>query len=508
MHWRNLKFYLSFSFNIVLVVLYITSKLYEKSKERTLILNKNKLNVDQRSEPNKFTIQERIAKNIPYLPIEDLLTTLSSSRNYNYTCAWYPSIMDIQIQNEYWQIFHNKKQTYFIFGAYLDVRPLVTENKILIRILAMIDLISEHANDYPAAYCQIWFRERYMPLIVPVERTQFIWRYNWGHNAKYSFPHILTCAVPRAYKHFMPKSVSLVAAPCDKATNHVRVIYRPLKSREKKRDFAVCIKGLDFPYTDLSYRLVEYMESLRVLGAQKVIVYNLESHANITKVLNYYQQTGFVEIRAFSFSLKYSNLPEYRHLQLTTKKDAFRLHESILYNDCIYRNMYQFKYIAVWDIDELPIPLKNYTNWQDLVKMAQDSKQPNCKSYASFCFLCAYFPSYAEKPTFSKELPDYFYMLQHVRRVRSYAEYGWAMKCLHNTDHIIATHNHFPIHYAADCRDYTFHSTDAQMNHYRDPPFKENLSNSITDQRLWRFAPQIIENSLKIFEELDFFEKI
>ncbi|XP_037816434.1 uncharacterized protein LOC119606856 [Lucilia sericata] len=502
---RNFKFYLSIFLNVVLIAWFLIK--YKNSSVIKLTINRSKLNVDQRAEPNKLTILQHIAKNIPYLPIEDLGVFFSKVRNYNYTCARYPGIMDIHIQNEYWQILRNRNLTYYLYGAYLDDRPLVTGNRTLIRLLAIIDLISENQQDYPRTYCQLWFKDKFEPLIVPVETTHFIWRYRWGHDSQYSFPHILTCNLPEDYKDLIPKSVSLVAAPCNKASNILRVIKRPLKPFEKKKEFAVCIKGLDFPYKDISYRLVEYIESLRVLGAQKVIVYNLEVHDNVTKVLNYYQHTGFVEYRPFSFSLKYSNLPEFRHLQLITKKDAFRLHESILYNDCIYRNMYQFKYIAVWDIDELPIPLKRYKNWHDLMLLAENSKEYMCKSYASFCFLCAYFPSYKGNFSFAKEFPEYFYMLQHVKRVRDIADYGYAMKCLHSTDHIIATHNHFPVHYAADSRDYTFSSSVAQMNHYREPPFKENLTNPIMDKSLWRFARRIVKKSMKIFEELDFFEK-
>ncbi|XP_046808761.1 uncharacterized protein LOC124420340 [Lucilia cuprina] len=483
-------------------------RLYIKFNEKKIIFNKNKLKVDQRSEPGKFDIQERIAKHIPYLPIEDLETFLVSMRSYNLSCAWYPGIMDIHIQNEYWQILRNRNLTYHLFGAYLDNRPYVTNNRILIRILTMIDLISKNPQDYPTTYCQFWFREKFQPIIVPVEKTQLIWRYEWPHDSQYSFPYILTCTLPKDYEQWLPKSVSLVAAPCDKATNMLRVIYRPLKATEKKKEFAVCIKGLDFPYIDLSYRVVEYLETLRVLGAEKVIMYNLEIHENTTKVLEYYQRTGFVEYRPFSFSLKYSNYPDYRHRQIKTKPYPFILHEGIAYNDCIYRNMYRFQYIGVWDIDELPLPLKNYTKWHDLVKVAAETKNSTCRSYKSLCFLCAYFPDYQQEPILTERFPNYFYMLQHVRRVKEHASLGKAMKCFHNTDYIIATHNHFAIHYVVNCNGYTFPATDAQMNHYREPPKKEDLSNLVLDKRLWRHGNEIVEKSLKIYEELNFFEEV
>ena len=44
----------------------------------------------------------------------------------------------------------------------------------------------------------------------------------------------------------------------------------PEQDGEKKKKFAVCVKGLDFPSEDISVRLVEWIEMLNILGADKV----------------------------------------------------------------------------------------------------------------------------------------------------------------------------------------------------------------------------------------------
>ena len=68
----------------------------------------------------------------------------------------------------------------------------------------------------------------------------------------------------------MPVSVSLAENKCDQATNNLRVTYDPPKDGEEKRKFAVCVKGLDFPDRDISGRLMEWIEMLNILGADKV----------------------------------------------------------------------------------------------------------------------------------------------------------------------------------------------------------------------------------------------
>ena len=64
-----------------------------------------------------------------------------------------------------------------------------------------------------------------------------------------------------------------------------RVIYNPVTTPERKKQFAVCCKGLYFPTVDLSLRLVEWIEVQRALGADKISLYNLAVHPNMMKVV-------------------------------------------------------------------------------------------------------------------------------------------------------------------------------------------------------------------------------
>ena len=46
--------------------------------------------------------------------------------------------------------------------------------------------------------------------------------------------------------------------------------------------------------------------------------------------------------------------------------------------DCLYRNMYKFEYIAAMDLDEVIIPL-NHTTWEDMMKHIKESgHKTNC----------------------------------------------------------------------------------------------------------------------------------
>ena len=114
-----------------------------------------------------------------------------------------------------------------------------------------------------------------------------------------------------------------------------------MKEGEEKKKFAVCVKGLAFPEDDLSVRLVEWIELLTTLGADKVFIYDLEVHPNVTKVLDHYSQEGKVEVTPLSLPGHQPNLPVLQYLYLQNKINDKRQNELIPYNDCFYRNMYR-----------------------------------------------------------------------------------------------------------------------------------------------------------------------
>ncbi|KAM7350268.1 uncharacterized protein ACRADG_008883 [Cochliomyia hominivorax] len=496
------KFKIVFIFFSILIWLFIYSTNYGVIQTKRLI--ERNLKLDRRYAPNDDLYIQNIAKDIPYLPIEDLNNPKYGNRNLNGSCAWYPKLRDVKIHNDYWQEYQNVNFSFYIFGAYYDNRPTVVRDQPVVRVLVMINFIGQKYEEYPLTYCQLWYDEQAEPFITPMKEMHKIWYYEWSHSLDFHYAHFVSCPV---MEDKIPKTISLVAAPCDTATNNVRVTYQPLETNETRKDFAVCVKGLDYPHVDTSHRLVEYIETLRSLGAEKITMYKLQIHPNSTKVLEYYENTGYLEYRPMSLSTSVSNLQDYRHLEMEKNGWSYILHEVIPYNDCLYRNMYRYNYVAVVDTDEVLMPLGNITNWRDLMDFGETITTDNCQNFASYCFRCIYFPRYPEKPRFSQQIPEYFYMLQHVERVREHIRPDWATKCLHSTDYVIATHNHFSIQWTWDvCGSYSFDANVAQLNHYREPDLKETLNDSVVDLSLWRFKDQIMERSMKVFETLGFFD--
>ena len=187
-----------------------------------------------------------------------------------------------EAETEEWQVLESSNGSFYLYGAYLDVRA---NNRLgpTVRILGMINRLEPQVK----TQCQLWFSDSpgTEPVVSKVLEYKYIWYKKWGNYKQGLFqPYLLACQLPKTHWGKTPVSVSIVENKCDKATNNLRVTYNKPEEGEGKKKFAVCVKGLDFPEDDLSIKLTEWIEVLGSLGADKIFLYNLEVHPNITKV--------------------------------------------------------------------------------------------------------------------------------------------------------------------------------------------------------------------------------
>lgn len=427
----------------------------------------------------------------------------------------FPSLYELQYNNIYWQKFVNGNSSFYLYGAYYDDRwrggPLP-----MVRILAMVDRIKP-----PPTLCQIWFDRITVPII---SQATYIygWYSKWGnYNDGILQPYIITCKIPRIKglpKNLYPASVSLVENRCNKATNSLKIINdRP----EQKKEFAVCVKGLDFLHEDLSVRMVEWIELLRLLGASKIFLYELEIHPNITKVLDHYQKDGIVELTKITLPGNQPNYPGFRHLYLKNKLTHKRQNELIPYNDCLYRNLYSYDYLALLDIDEVIMPIM-HSNWSDLMKEVQRRSFPE-KNYtrASYNVRNVYFlddlGQHEEQMRHEAHeigIPRYLHMLQHVYRSQNYTKPGQYVKCFHNTERVVSLHNHFPLNCLGTCTTYSIPVELAHLQHYRKDcvgPLKKSCKEFRTyttrDTTIFRYKDELVLRTTRTLNTLGFFHQ-
>ncbi|XP_066959543.1 uncharacterized protein [Macrobrachium rosenbergii] len=427
----------------------------------------------------------------------------------NVTCAKLPYPYDINFNNKYWQVLKTSNGTFHLYSAYYDNRTLATM-KPAIRLLGTIDKISPSVK----TNCQLWFEGRHDPVISEVWEYKYIWNKDWGnYKNDLQQPYLMACRIPKEHHHLVPVSVSLVEKPCEKATTNLKVIYNlPLSGL--KEDFAVCVKGLDFPGTDLSVRITEWLELLFLLGVSKVFMYDIEVHPNVAKVLNYYEKQGLIEVTKLTLPGELPNIAGLTHWFLKSRVVHKRQNELIPYNDCLYRNMYKYKYLALLDTDEVILP-KQVLSWNDLMDtLVIKAKQNSDVTPSSYHARNVYFwDTTNHTHDWFPDIPPYMHMLQHVYRAYNYTKPGAFIKCFHDTERVITLHNHFPFACFGGCNSFPIDTEDAQLQHYRadcvsdlkKSCFREYKNHTVLDTTIWRYQKGLVRNVENTLRNLNFF---
>ncbi|XP_065340694.1 uncharacterized protein LOC135939992 isoform X2 [Cloeon dipterum] len=430
-----------------------------------------------------------------------------TNRKFNDTCAHYVNPYGVKYNNIMWQVQKTPRETYHLFNAYFDNRTAIMGKGSFVRILAVIDR-REPSNK---TFCQLWFANKPEPTISNVTRTDFLWYNEWGNEKSPYQPYLFSCAVP-ASLGMVPESVSLVANPCDNATNNLRVIDNraPL---DKKLNFGVCVKAMNFKNQPLvSVKLVEWIEMHKILGADKIIIYELQVHPNTTRVLDYYKAQGFVEVTKLALPGSAPNIPDLMEMYMSHRTFGIQCPlELIQYTDCLLKNMNLFEFIVVVDIDEVILPLK-VDNWYDLIyKVTIPKHKKNKEGIASFVARNVHFMDDTDEyQDWTQGIPKYMHMLQNVHRNVSHTKKGDAIKCFHNTDYVLALHNHF----ARLClRDYCpcvdFDIEDTHMQHYCLGRKKSECKwkrgkDLVVDTSMWRFKDKLIPATQKVLRAIGF----
>ncbi|XP_063541610.1 uncharacterized protein LOC134750379 [Cydia strobilella] len=396
-------------------------------------------------------------------------------------CAPLPSVFELEYCNTYWQTLRSSRGVFHLYGAYLDIRS-ASQIGPAVRLLVVHDRIKTTL----LTHCQLWFEEQPDPVIVRVLEYKYVWNSEWGNYCDGVLqPYLLACVLPADVRRLRPAAVSLVEKPCDRATNCLRVHFDEPPDHAQK-EFAVCVKGLDFQHEDLSVRLVEWIELVRLLGADKVFFYELQVHPNISKVLAYYRARGIVESTPITLPGGQPNLPGLQHVYMKKRLNNKRQMELVPYNDCLYRHMYQYRWITLLDVDEVIVPMED-PDWSSLLK-----RQPPGITY------------YAQNVYYLDELagrepgaPRYMYMLQHVHRTRNFTNPGSNVKAFHETGRVLALHNHYPLAcIGGACSSYSMSTAQVRLHHYRANCARrlseEKRLSPVRDAALWRWAGRLV----------------
>nr|XP_019953544.1 PREDICTED: uncharacterized protein LOC109636343 isoform X1 [Paralichthys olivaceus] len=157
-------------------------------------------------------------------------------------------------------------------------------------------------------------------------------------------------------------------------------IWLPIRNRKTNVDeeeklqfnFTVCISNLFADYNNV-LQFAQTLEMYRLLGVDRVVIYNTSCGPELERLLQIYSQDGFVEMVPW---------PIHHHLN-PSKGWLFSEHGGDLHyfgqlttlNECIYRSMERSRYVLLNDIDEIVMPYQ-HNNLMSLMNMLQQ-QHPN-----------------------------------------------------------------------------------------------------------------------------------
>ncbi|XP_042858644.1 uncharacterized protein LOC122244728 [Penaeus japonicus] len=367
--------------------------------------------------------------------------------------------------------------------TFLDNRPL-TDTRPCIRIL----VYSKDTNP-TSPWCYIWFNSTGPPAvsrvtsIAPMRRSSVTNcrlrqpRAEEHQNAHYvdyveaskslQMTFIVTCRISNYDSHLKPKAVSLVRQPCERALTLLQVVgsmERNASSAIIKEDsaegnnnsqpqwnVAVCGPALFYYHQDISIRLVEWLELLRALGFAKVFLYETDVHPNIQKALQHYVEDGFVSVTKFTYPEPYLNEPSTRRLWTLLKREEMFTMENMYFTDCVLRHMHEFRFIAHFDPDEMPMLPKHdsFPLWIS-DQMRRNTVAPGNKRAQWQALQLGWYYHNDDLETSNESLPNYMWMLRHPRR--SYKTFLYNVgttKPVFNMDIVLGVNSHMVIACAA-----------------------------------------------------------
>ncbi|XP_071088347.1 uncharacterized protein [Haliotis cracherodii] len=151
--------------------------------------------------------------------------------------------------------------------------------------------------------------------------------------------------------------MSLTSSSCSHDVQDYIPVKRPV---QRPGGLALCGKTL-FGKDLRPQRLVEWIEIQKILGVDKILIFDLDNPESIRKIFRYYSKEGILEVQPFELpgridSVAYRDLYKHRH----DHDGQFSQDESFVLLDCRER-LSGYSWVMGIDADEIILPRKNVT---------------------------------------------------------------------------------------------------------------------------------------------------
>uniref|UniRef100_A0A3Q0SIH7 Glycosyltransferase family 92 protein n=1 Tax=Amphilophus citrinellus TaxID=61819 RepID=A0A3Q0SIH7_AMPCI len=178
----------------------------------------------------------------------------------------------------------------------------------------------------------------------------------------FGFPFVTTDVICQIPQNCDATHVSLETAPDkESASDYTWLPIRNQKTDEREQvkiqfDLTVCISNLFGNYNNV-LQFAQTLEMYRLLGVNRVVIYNTSCGPELDHLLQSYSQEGFVEMVAWPID-KHLN-PSRGWYFSRQGGDLHYFGQLTTHNECNYRSMEHSRYVLLNDIDEIVMPYQH-----------------------------------------------------------------------------------------------------------------------------------------------------
>uniref|UniRef100_A0A8C4F889 Glycosyltransferase family 92 protein n=1 Tax=Dicentrarchus labrax TaxID=13489 RepID=A0A8C4F889_DICLA len=195
------------------------------------------------------------------------------------------------------------------------------------------------------------------------------------HSDNFGFPFVTTDVMCQIPQDCTPSHVTLLTQTEPDRQRIFNQTWLPIRNKKSEGNeggklqfnFTVCISNLFGDYNNV-LQYAQTLEMYRMLGVDRVVIYNTSCGPDLNRLLQSYVQEGFVEMVPWPID-KHLN-PSSGWLFSKYGGDVHYFGQLTTLNECIYRSMDRSRYVLLNDIDEIIMPYQ-HNNLMSLMNMLQ-----------------------------------------------------------------------------------------------------------------------------------------
>ena len=404
-----------------------------------------------------------------------------------------------------WQPVAGTTHKFYVYSAYYDSRGPRPHVRV-------VGATKTKRSD--KVWCRMYYRDNRKPVLVP--GTVSIIRENW--NLKYSACFVI-CLLPTDQKNvagkiLVPESVSVITlSPPQTTTTSSSATTLPspapvtnqlpvLNARNggtgsvmvNSSDVGICVKPIHFDY-DKTLELIEFLEMNKILGVTKFTLYNHTMSPEVSCVLRHYIVEGGVTVLPWK-------------LNMISQKEIRTEGLFAALNDCLYRNMNDFRYLMLIDFDEFIIPHMNDTlpemlQFLDQQKIVVGGRRISPKKTSSYSFQNAFFYLQFPDDEESRNWPA-LRILRKTRRKEKFNPQKQRSKYICVPRNVKEAGNHFIWEYSEGVN-VNVPTSIGFLHHYRVCEFGGDdcvHTDSRVDRTVYRYRDLLVKNVEKVVLKL------